>query len=159
VCIVSFCCKRFPVQESERLGPRSGFGGQKRPSVQFRGSEEGDDGEGDGEETMLQCSRVVVSSAPGITDEGSLGVPPTSTIVYVLSILDLTNCPSYLLYLFDSPSLCLSRVTCFSPLLYYLEKVSHWFRYKILSLPSGQLDSQPVKTQLQERGSNLTGPM
>lgn len=33
--------------------------------MQFRGSEEGDDGEGDGEETMFQCSRVAVSSAPG----------------------------------------------------------------------------------------------
>lgn len=37
----------------------------KNPDAQFRGSEEGDDGEGDGEETMFQCSRVAVSSAPG----------------------------------------------------------------------------------------------
>nr|YP_009444635.1 hypothetical protein [Cenchrus purpureus]YP_009444648.1 hypothetical protein [Cenchrus purpureus]ATU75016.1 hypothetical protein [Cenchrus purpureus]ATU75029.1 hypothetical protein [Cenchrus purpureus] len=43
-------------------------------------------------------------------DEGSLGEPPTPTIVHVRSILDLTNYPSYLLYLFDSPSFCLSRV-------------------------------------------------
>ena len=50
------------------------------------------------------------SSSPGIPDEGSLGEPPTPTIVHVRSILDLTNCPSYLLYLFDSPSFCLSRV-------------------------------------------------
>nr|YP_009477918.1 putative pvs-trna-like protein [Betula cordifolia]YP_009477934.1 putative pvs-trna-like protein [Betula cordifolia]AVN97972.1 putative pvs-trna-like protein [Alnus rubra]AVN97988.1 putative pvs-trna-like protein [Alnus rubra]AVN98066.1 putative pvs-trna-like protein [Betula cordifolia]AVN98082.1 putative pvs-trna-like protein [Betula cordifolia] len=38
-------------------------------------------------------------------DEGSLGEPPTPTTVHVRSILDLTNCPSYLLYVLDSPSL------------------------------------------------------
>ena len=35
------------------------------------------------------------------------------------------------------------------------QHVSHQFRYKILSLPPGQLDTQPViaTTQLQERSS------
>uniref|UniRef100_A0A7N0RAR1 Cytochrome f large domain-containing protein n=1 Tax=Kalanchoe fedtschenkoi TaxID=63787 RepID=A0A7N0RAR1_KALFE len=37
------------------------------------------------------------SSSPGIPDEGTLGEPPTPTTVHVRSILDLTNCPSYLL--------------------------------------------------------------
>ncbi|CAK7324361.1 unnamed protein product [Dovyalis caffra] len=41
----------------------------------------------------------------GIPDEGTLGEPPTPTIVHVRSILDLTNCPSYLLYVLDSLSL------------------------------------------------------
>ncbi|KAL6003955.1 hypothetical protein ACLOJK_004501 [Asimina triloba] len=45
------------------------------------------------------------SSSPGIPDEGALGEPSTPTIVHVRSILDLTNCPSYLLYVLDSPSL------------------------------------------------------
>uniref|UniRef100_A0A8S0WSY2 Uncharacterized protein n=1 Tax=Spirodela intermedia TaxID=51605 RepID=A0A8S0WSY2_SPIIN len=31
-------------------------------------------------------------------NEGTLGEPPTPTKVHVRSILDLTNCPSYLLY-------------------------------------------------------------
>jgi hypothetical protein len=44
------------------------------------------------------------SSSLGIPHEGSLGEPPTPTIAHVRSILDLTNCASYLLYLFDSPS-------------------------------------------------------
>lgn len=35
-------------------------------------------------------------------------------------------------------------LSCFSPLPHYLEKVSHRFRYRILSLLSGQLDVQPV---------------
>nr|YP_010869443.1 hypothetical protein QSG75_pgp022 [Rosa x centifolia]YP_010869458.1 hypothetical protein QSG75_pgp007 [Rosa x centifolia]WGU47139.1 hypothetical protein [Rosa hybrid cultivar]WGU48504.1 hypothetical protein [Rosa canina]WGU47140.1 hypothetical protein [Rosa hybrid cultivar]WGU48505.1 hypothetical protein [Rosa canina]WGU48595.1 hypothetical protein [Rosa x centifolia] len=38
-------------------------------------------------------------------DEGTLGEPPTPTTVHVRSILDLTNYPSYLLYVLDSPSL------------------------------------------------------
>lgn len=57
----------FHIESSKAL--HYGYGGQieglKNPDVQFRGSEEGDDGEGDGEETMFQCSRVAVSSAPG----------------------------------------------------------------------------------------------
>ncbi|KAK8702612.1 hypothetical protein V6N13_020955 [Hibiscus sabdariffa] len=35
-------------------------------------------------------------------------------------------------------------VACFGPLPHYVEKVSHRFRYKILSLPPGQLDTQPL---------------
>nr|YP_009550086.1 hypothetical protein orf42 [Barclaya longifolia]YP_009550089.1 hypothetical protein orf42 [Barclaya longifolia] len=38
-------------------------------------------------------------------DEVTLGEPPAPTIVHVRSILDLTNYPSYLLYVLDSPSL------------------------------------------------------
>nr|YP_010119452.1 noproductstringInfile [Chrysanthemum zawadskii]YP_010155113.1 noproductstringInfile [Chrysanthemum vestitum]QQX28454.1 noproductstringInfile [Chrysanthemum vestitum]QQY98695.1 noproductstringInfile [Chrysanthemum zawadskii] len=41
-------------------------------------------------------------------NKGTLGEPPTPTTVHVRSILDLTNCPSYLLYVLDvldSPSL------------------------------------------------------
>ena len=46
-------------------------------------------------------------------------------------------------------------MACFGPLPHYLEKVSHQLRYKILSLPPGQLDIQPIiaTTQLQERSS------
>nr|YP_010046508.1 hypothetical protein J6742_pgp024 [Lablab purpureus]YP_010046521.1 hypothetical protein J6742_pgp010 [Lablab purpureus]QPJ78293.1 hypothetical protein [Lablab purpureus]QPJ78299.1 hypothetical protein [Lablab purpureus] len=40
-----------------------------------------------------------------IPNEETLGEPPTPTTVHVRSILDLTNCPSYLLYVLDSPSL------------------------------------------------------
>jgi len=97
------------------------------------------------------------SSSPGIPDDGTLGEPPTPTIVHVRSILN-RNCSSYLLYVLDKSSFCLSNffsVACFSPLSYYLEKVSHKFRYKILLLPHGQSDTQPViaMTQLQERSS------
>nr|YP_010974801.1 hypothetical protein UYF86_pgp006 [Lysiana exocarpi]WNR57378.1 hypothetical protein [Lysiana exocarpi]WNR57443.1 hypothetical protein [Lysiana exocarpi] len=35
---------------------------------------------------------------------GTLGEPPTPTTVHVRSILDLTNGPSYLLYVLDSLS-------------------------------------------------------
>ncbi|KAL5994845.1 hypothetical protein ACLOJK_024902 [Asimina triloba] len=45
------------------------------------------------------------SSFPRILDKGALGESPTSTIVHVQSILDLTNCPSYLLYVLDIPFL------------------------------------------------------
>nr|YP_009234264.1 putative pvs-trna-like protein [Boswellia sacra]YP_009234278.1 putative pvs-trna-like protein [Boswellia sacra]YP_009522675.1 putative pvs-trna-like protein [Toona ciliata]YP_009522688.1 putative pvs-trna-like protein [Toona ciliata]YP_009561564.1 hypothetical protein [Commiphora foliacea]YP_009561577.1 hypothetical protein [Commiphora foliacea]YP_009561657.1 hypothetical protein [Commiphora gileadensis]YP_009561672.1 hypothetical protein [Commiphora gileadensis]YP_010596782.1 putative p len=38
-------------------------------------------------------------------DEGTLREPPTPTTVHVRSILDLTNRPSYLFYVLDSPSL------------------------------------------------------
>nr|YP_010974864.1 hypothetical protein UYF89_pgp011 [Muellerina celastroides]WNR57507.1 hypothetical protein [Muellerina celastroides] len=90
---------------------------------------------------------------------GTLGEPPTPTTVHVRSILDLTNGPSYLLYVLDSPSLvCLSRVFQWHVSVLFpitSKKVSHLFRYKILSLPPGQLDIQPViaTTQLQERSS------
>ena len=43
-------------------------------------------------------------------DEGILREPPTLTIFYVQSKSDLTNRPSYLLYVLDSPSFCLSRI-------------------------------------------------
>nr|ARI46838.1 hypothetical protein [Olax imbricata] len=39
------------------------------------------------------------------SDEGTLGESLTPTTVHVRSILDLTNCPSYLLYVLDNPSL------------------------------------------------------
>ncbi|XLT67675.1 hypothetical protein HN873_024114 [Arachis hypogaea] len=42
---------------------------------------------------------------PRIPDEEILGEPPTPTTVHVRSLLDLTNYPSYLLYVLDSPSL------------------------------------------------------
>ena len=45
------------------------------------------------------------SSSPDISHEGTLGEPPTPTIVHVRSIKDLTNCPSYLLYVLYNPSL------------------------------------------------------
>nr|YP_009476231.1 putative pvs-trna-like protein [Eurycorymbus cavaleriei]YP_009476245.1 putative pvs-trna-like protein [Eurycorymbus cavaleriei]YP_010483378.1 putative pvs-trna-like protein [Sinoradlkofera minor]YP_010483392.1 putative pvs-trna-like protein [Sinoradlkofera minor]AVM38235.1 putative pvs-trna-like protein [Eurycorymbus cavaleriei]AVM38249.1 putative pvs-trna-like protein [Eurycorymbus cavaleriei]ULD67212.1 putative pvs-trna-like protein [Eurycorymbus cavaleriei]ULD67226.1 putative pvs-trna- len=38
-------------------------------------------------------------------DEGTLREPLTPTTVHVQSILDLTNRPSYLFYVLDSPSL------------------------------------------------------
>jgi len=38
-----------------------------------------------------------------IPNEETLGEPPTPTTVHVRSILNLTNCPSYLLYVLDSP--------------------------------------------------------
>ncbi|RYR40163.1 hypothetical protein Ahy_A09g045849 [Arachis hypogaea] len=68
---------------------------------------------------------------PRIPDEETLGEPPTPTTVHSLS------------------------VACFGPLSHYLEKVSHWFRYKKLSLPPGQLDIQPVIATTQLRQSLL----
>ena len=41
----------------------------------------------------------------GFLDEITLREPPTPTITHVRSILDLINYPSYLLYVFDNPSL------------------------------------------------------
>lgn len=52
---------------------------------------------------------------PRIPAEETLGEPPTPTTVHVRSIiLDLTNCPSYLLYVLDSPSLSFVSVESFS---------------------------------------------
>ncbi|MCD9639912.1 hypothetical protein HAX54_024866 [Datura stramonium] len=57
-------------------------------------------------DSASSCSEgPTLSSSPEISDEGTLGEPPTPTTIHVRSILDLTNCPSYLLYVLDSPSL------------------------------------------------------
>ncbi|KAL5749443.1 hypothetical protein ACOSP7_024046 [Xanthoceras sorbifolium] len=45
------------------------------------------------------------SASSWIPNEGTLREPPTPTTVHVRSILDLTNRPSYLFYVLDSPSL------------------------------------------------------
>lgn len=50
-------------------------------------------------------TRVTWSSSPEIPNEGTQREPLTLTIIHVQSILDLTNCPSYLFYVFHNPSL------------------------------------------------------
>ncbi|KAL4294386.1 hypothetical protein AHAS_Ahas18G0222900 [Arachis hypogaea] len=42
---------------------------------------------------------------PRIPDEEILGEPLTPTTIHVRSLLDLTNYPSYFLYVLDRPSL------------------------------------------------------
>ncbi|KAD4981766.1 hypothetical protein E3N88_18437 [Mikania micrantha] len=57
-------------------------------------------------DSASSCSQgPTLSYSPGIPDKGTLGEPSTTTTVHGRSILDLTNCPSYLLYVLDNPSL------------------------------------------------------
>nr|VVW90330.1 unnamed protein product [Nymphaea colorata] len=58
--------------------------------------------EGDSASAVRKGNLILFPRDP---DEVTLGEPPTPTIVHVRSILDLTNYPSYLLYVLDSPSL------------------------------------------------------
>lgn len=67
------------------------------------------------------------SSSLRIRNEGTLWDLPTPTTIHMRSILDLTNCSSYLFYILNNPSLSQLSLSmaphCF-------EKVSHWFKYK-----------------------------
>ncbi|XLT86920.1 hypothetical protein HN873_008673, partial [Arachis hypogaea] len=55
--------------------------------------------------TQQLFARANLILFPRIPDEETLGEPPTPTTVHVRFLLDLTNYPSYLLYVLDSPSL------------------------------------------------------